>query len=534
MEEKGIKNSDIQLWITHYSNQTVIPVQKNAIIEANDILLVEISPSVRNNEINVVEEEYRYIELVDPWNQLICIQWLPKTAGTSFKVEFPSNLISGQYVLHYQNGNSRHYWYFYHHGRYKETKWYIAYAITIDRNPNIEVQIAIPRQQYPYLLLESFQSPAQHQIITDGISNWLLVDLATFPESQQRVVLGYRAWIAQNYFLFDPESLLDQNTINNDQNTIIYLKSEVGIEANDNFLLRFGEAIEASTVLGLVYQITWLIHSHLKYILQKGEFGAKYAVLNRQGDCTEYAALFVALCRQNGLPARLVAGFKREPQIKGSWIEHAWAEFYYNGLWVPIDILEGFIIGNLPDLIPLFRGNWLADSSKQEFQVRIKKGSPKIQFENLNVEFKHDVFSINDPRIPQKSTQLPQRTIGSIQILKSNESNDDTHTNLKVIKNSLFEIELTIKVPNGKYILIIYTQNINGQTLDNVLEPKIILTITSVEILVDFKPLIITKLINIRPTASKKILIGAFLENSVLPEQFCWEQEIFDLEIQDF
>ncbi len=53
------------------------------------------------------------------------------------------------------------------------------------------------------------------------------------------------------------------------------------------------------------------------------------ALKNRVGDCEERAAVFVALCRVSGIPARLV------------WVpNHNWAEFYLNdteaeGHWIP-------------------------------------------------------------------------------------------------------------------------------------------------------------------------------------------------------
>ena len=53
------------------------------------------------------------------------------------------------------------------------------------------------------------------------------------------------------------------------------------------------------------------------------------AIKNRVGDCEEHAAVFVAMCRSSGIPARLV------------WVpNHNWAEFYLadesgKGHWIP-------------------------------------------------------------------------------------------------------------------------------------------------------------------------------------------------------
>jgi hypothetical protein len=66
---------------------------------------------------------------------------------------------------------------------------------------------------------------------------------------------------------------------------------------------------------------------------QIGRFtSVEQALLNRCGDCEEMSAVFVALCRSAGIPARLV------------WVpNHNWAEFYLQdaqgqGHWIPVHL----------------------------------------------------------------------------------------------------------------------------------------------------------------------------------------------------
>jgi transglutaminase-like putative cysteine protease len=64
--------------------------------------------------------------------------------------------------------------------------------------------------------------------------------------------------------------------------------------------------------------------------------GALYALQKRAGDCTEYATLFVALCRAQGIPSRIVSG----ATISADNIlhNHTWAELYLpNYGWIPVD-----------------------------------------------------------------------------------------------------------------------------------------------------------------------------------------------------
>jgi hypothetical protein len=79
--------------------------------------------------------------------------------------------------------------------------------------------------------------------------------------------------------------------------------------------------------------------------LQKTPFvstdhGAVWALEKRQGDCTEFADLFISLCRANGLPARFRNGYLIHDVPKGDTPIHDWAEVYLAKYgWVPFDPL---------------------------------------------------------------------------------------------------------------------------------------------------------------------------------------------------
>jgi len=85
----------------------------------------------------------------------------------------------------------------------------------------------------------------------------------------------------------------------------------------------------------------WVLE-HMSYKLVYGWKGAKFAYDNGYGECGDYAALFVALCRVVGIPARLVSGLfwtraGTYPAGNNRGI-HAWAEFLLPGCgWIPVD-----------------------------------------------------------------------------------------------------------------------------------------------------------------------------------------------------
>lgn len=77
--------------------------------------------------------------------------------------------------------------------------------------------------------------------------------------------------------------------------------------------------------------------------MQPGAFdnanhGALWALKEKKGDCTEFADLFIALCRANGLPARFCQGYILSEVKEGDTPKHDWAEVHFSNYgWVPFD-----------------------------------------------------------------------------------------------------------------------------------------------------------------------------------------------------
>jgi hypothetical protein len=60
------------------------------------------------------------------------------------------------------------------------------------------------------------------------------------------------------------------------------------------------------------------------------------------GDCNEHTALYVAMARSIGIPARIAVGLTYVRGISGAFYYHAWPEVYIDegknrGLWLPVD-----------------------------------------------------------------------------------------------------------------------------------------------------------------------------------------------------
>lgn len=117
------------------------------------------------------------------------------------------------------------------------------------------------------------------------------------------------------------------------------LASEPHIESDDILIKEMARNLKAKTTRETARRIYNWIAENIRYAgYVKHNRGARYALRYRKGDCTEYAALFVALCRANGLPARHMAGFvtsKSKVLTIGDY--HNWAAFYDQGVWYVAD-----------------------------------------------------------------------------------------------------------------------------------------------------------------------------------------------------
>jgi transglutaminase-like putative cysteine protease len=68
---------------------------------------------------------------------------------------------------------------------------------------------------------------------------------------------------------------------------------------------------------------------------------AREVLRTRVGDCNEHTALYVAMARAIGIPARIAVGLAFVRGVQGAFYYHAWPEVYVEeggrGLWLPVD-----------------------------------------------------------------------------------------------------------------------------------------------------------------------------------------------------
>lgn len=78
-----------------------------------------------------------------------------------------------------------------------------------------------------------------------------------------------------------------------------------------------------------------LVRKRMKYYsVGKGLKPLNSILTNYVGECGDFSTYFIALLRKMGIPARHVVGKIIDKQN----FYHAWAEFYIDNMWIPVDV----------------------------------------------------------------------------------------------------------------------------------------------------------------------------------------------------
>jgi len=122
-----------------------------------------------------------------------------------------------------------------------------------------------------------------------------------------------------------------------------FLIQERYIEKDHDLIKEIADGIEGRTETELVSNIYDYVIDHMEYANpSRSSRGAVAALERGKGDCTEYADLFVAVCRAKGIPARVVTGYTVRFDAESP--KHNWVEVYLQQYgWVPFDPSTGDI-----------------------------------------------------------------------------------------------------------------------------------------------------------------------------------------------
>ncbi|TFG00030.1 MAG: transglutaminase domain-containing protein [Promethearchaeota archaeon] len=228
------------------------------------------------------------------------------------------------------------------------------------------VNIALPIKIAPYQIIEKLvYKPEVTTIATDTEGNhWLRVELPALLSMEERI-FSYKAIISTTPYLLCKQckNKIKKAITYNQSYLQKFLISEPHIESNHPDIVDVAKKLQDKNPLVFIKKAIQFLQANLKYELQEKEYGALYALQNKRGDCTEFSALLIALCRSIGIPARPIMGFSKG-QI---WERHALVECLISGRWLPIDPTNqpknDYFLGLPPKVIVLTRGNWMNNKS---------------------------------------------------------------------------------------------------------------------------------------------------------------------------
>jgi transglutaminase-like putative cysteine protease len=120
-----------------------------------------------------------------------------------------------------------------------------------------------------------------------------------------------------------------------------YLRSEPFLESDDPDIRAASKEAVGSAVgpRARAEALTRFVNSIVQKKPTVSLPSAREVLRTRIGDCNEHTALFVAMSRAAGIPARIVVGLA---YVRGAFYYHAWPEVYIDegksrGFWLPVD-----------------------------------------------------------------------------------------------------------------------------------------------------------------------------------------------------
>lgn len=126
---------------------------------------------------------------------------------------------------------------------------------------------------------------------------------------------------------------------NNDRS--LYFGPSQHCESDSAEIRRLAGTLKADQPIKTLWNIFRWVSSNVEYVGYLANVrGARYALVHRKGDCTEFSYLFAALSRANGLAARVIGGYVvTKDSVLSPRDYHNWAEFRDMETWQVADPL---------------------------------------------------------------------------------------------------------------------------------------------------------------------------------------------------
>ncbi len=191
--------------------------------------------------------------------------------------------------------------------------------------PQAEMWCYAPVSTTSFQYFLSLDTSHSYEMIEDGFGNQILhFTFSDIPPFSTKII-----HIKSNLEFHSKPKPVESENIQ------FFLQPEQFIQSDHPEIMQLAKKLNAKDELQTVSNIFNWVANEITYIgYVKNARGALYALQRKKGDCTEFADLFVALCRANDIAARAIGGYL----CPGNCIVkpegyHNWAEFYHDGAW---------------------------------------------------------------------------------------------------------------------------------------------------------------------------------------------------------
>lgn len=198
------------------------------------------------------------------------------------------------------------------------------------------IWVALIRTIPPYQTVTAVSiTPTHYTLVTDEYNN-LYAEFnfdGLQPGEKTLVKLEYQIEINRVDYVWDTceGDLLE-----------MYTAPELHIESNNAQIISLAQSLTGDALTPCERARIYYDYAgdELVYTYNAGDWGAQATLGDMGADCTEYASLFIALCRSSGIPARYIEGlnYRGIHDDVEARLEHAWTEVYLPEIgWVPVD-----------------------------------------------------------------------------------------------------------------------------------------------------------------------------------------------------
>ena len=195
----------------------------------------------------------------------------------------------------------------------------------------MEIDIPIPLNETEKQYISDVKASIKPtRLYSDGVNT--IAQYVFNNIGSQRMNLVFEGIAKVRTYNINTAKILNKN-LTPEKNLKRYLNPEPLIESDDPYIKSIARKIKGDSQEEILQNIYEYIQNNMTYTIINN-IGAKRALQQGRGKCSEYAAIMIALCRAKKIPARMLLGnIAREinPQ-------HNWVEVYYDKYgWVVYD-----------------------------------------------------------------------------------------------------------------------------------------------------------------------------------------------------